>query len=111
MWVQAEVVAMATDVAEFIGAALGLNLLFGVPMLPAGLITCVITFAVLGLRARGCRRFEVAIIALLGFVVAGFLYETLRLGPSVPGFAAWPGARPRTAPARCTWRSGSSAPP
>ena len=84
MWVQGEVVAMATDVAEFIGAALGLNLLFGVPMLSAGLITGLITFAVLGLRARGRRRFEVAIIALLGFVVAGFLYETLRLGPSVP---------------------------
>ena len=71
---------MATDVAEFIGAALGLNLLFGVPMLPAGLIT----FAVLGLRARGRRRFELAIIALLGLVTAGFLYEALRLGPSVP---------------------------
>jgi manganese transport protein len=85
MWVQGEVVAMATDVAEFIGAALGLNLLFGVPMLPAGLITGLITFAVLSLQARGRRRFEVAIIALLGFVVAGFLYETLRLGPSVPG--------------------------
>ncbi|HJZ07957.1 MAG TPA: Nramp family divalent metal transporter [Trebonia sp.] len=85
MWLQGEVIAMATDVAEFIGAALGLNLLFGVPMLPAGLITGLITFAVLGLRARGRRRFEVAIIALLGFVVAGFLYETLRLGPSVPG--------------------------
>jgi manganese transport protein len=84
MWVQGEVVAMATDVAEFIGAALGLNLLFGVPMLPAGLITGLITFAVLGLRARGRRRFELAIIALLGFVTAGFLYETLRLGPSVP---------------------------
>jgi manganese transport protein len=85
MWVQGEVVAMATDVAEFIGAALGLNLLFGVPMLSAGLITGLITFAVLGLRVRGRRRFEVAIIALLGFVTAGFLYETLRLGPSVPG--------------------------
>jgi manganese transport protein len=85
MWVQGEVVAMATDVAEFIGAALGLNLLFGVPMLSAGLITGLITFAVLGLRTRGRRRFELAIIALLGFVVAGFLYETLRLGPSVPG--------------------------
>jgi manganese transport protein len=84
MWIQGEVMAMATDVAEFIGAALGLNLLFGVPMLPAGLITGLITFAVLGLRARGRRRFEQAIIALLGFVVAGFLYETCRLGPSVP---------------------------
>src|ERR1700744_4418906 len=85
MWVQGEVVAMATDVAEFIGAALGLNLLFGVPMLPAGLITGLITFAVLGLRARGRRRFELAIMALLGFVIAGFLYEALRIGPSVPG--------------------------
>jgi manganese transport protein len=85
MWAQGEMMAMATDVAEFLGAALGLNLLFGVPMLPAGLITGLITFAVLGLRARGRRRFEVAIIALLGLVVAGFLYETLRLGPSVPG--------------------------
>jgi manganese transport protein len=85
MWLQGEVVAMATDVAEFIGAALGLNLLFGVPMLPAGLITGAITFVVLGLRARGRRRFELAIVALLGFVIGGFLYETLRLGPSVPG--------------------------
>jgi len=85
MWVQGEVVAIATDVAEFIGAALGLNLLFGMPMLPAGLITGLITFTVLGLKARGRRRFELAIIALLGLVVAGFLYETLRLGPSVPG--------------------------
>jgi manganese transport protein len=84
MWVQGEVIAMATDVAEFIGAALGLNLLFGVPMLPAGLITGLITFAVLGLKARGRRRFELAIIALLGFITTGFLYEALRLGPSVP---------------------------
>jgi manganese transport protein len=84
LWVQGEVMAMATDVAEFVGAALGLNLLFGVPMLPAGLITGLITFAVLGLRARGRRRFELAIIALLGLVTAGFMYETLKLGPSVP---------------------------
>jgi manganese transport protein len=83
MWVQGEVIAMATDVAEFIGAALGLNLLFGVPMLPAGLITGLITFAILGLRARGRRSFELAIIALLGLVTAGFLYEALKLGPSV----------------------------
>src|SRR5262249_7107111 len=42
MWAQAEVMAMSTDIAEFLGAALGLNLLFGVPMLAAGLITGVI---------------------------------------------------------------------
>jgi manganese transport protein len=85
MWVQAEVMAMATDIAEFVGAALGLNLLFGIALLPAGLITCVITFGISRLQARGYRPFELAIAALLGLIVAGFLYETLRIGPSVPG--------------------------
>ena len=83
LWVQAEVMAMATDIAEFLGAALGLNLLFGVPLLPAGAITGVIAFAMLGLQSRGYRRFELAITALLGIVLAGFLYETLKIGPSV----------------------------
>ena len=84
MWAQAEVMAMATDIAEFVGAALGLNLLFGIALLPAGLITCVITFAILRLQALGYRPFELAIAALLGLIVAGFLYETLRIGPSAP---------------------------
>ena len=81
MWVQAELMAMSTDIAEFLGAALGLNLLFGVPLLPAGLITAVIAFAILELQTRGFRKFELAITALLGIVFAGFLYETLRIGP------------------------------
>jgi manganese transport protein len=83
MWVQAEIMAMSTDIAEFLGAALGLNLLFGVPLLPAGLMTGVIAFAILELQTRGFRRFELAITALLGIILAGFLYETLRIGPSV----------------------------
>jgi manganese transport protein len=82
MWLQAEVVAMSTDIAEFLGAAIGLNLLFGVPLLPAGLITGLIAFAILGLQTRGYRRFELAIAALLGIIFGGFLYETLRIGPS-----------------------------
>ncbi len=82
LWVQAELMAMATDVAEFLGAALGLNLLFGVPLLAAGAITGVIAFALLALQSRGYRRFELAITALLGLVFAGFVYETLRIGPS-----------------------------
>ncbi|MGH2877771.1 MAG: Nramp family divalent metal transporter [Solirubrobacteraceae bacterium] len=82
LWLQAEVMAMATDVAEFLGAAIGLNLLFGVPLLVAGLITGVIAFGILGLQRRGFRRFELAIAALLGVVFAGFLYETLKIGPS-----------------------------
>ena len=83
LWVQAEVMAMATDVAEFLGAAIGLNLLFGVPLLVAGLLTGLIAFSILELQRRGFRRFELAITALLGIVFAGFLYETLNVGPSV----------------------------
>ncbi len=82
MWVQAEVMAMATDIAEFLGAALGLNLLFGVPLFAAGLMTGAIAFALLELQTRGFRRFELAVTALLGVILLGFLYETLRIGPS-----------------------------
>ncbi len=82
MWVQAEVMAMATDIAEFLGAALGLNLLFNVPLLPAGIITGAIAFAMLELQSRGFRRFELAITALLGIIFLGLLYETLKIGPS-----------------------------
>src|SRR5437016_7534682 len=85
MWVQAEIMAMSTDIAEFLGAALGLNLLFGVPLLPAGLITGAIAFALHWLQTRGFRPFELAITALLGIIFAGFLYETLRIGPSTKG--------------------------
>ncbi len=87
LWIQAELMAMATDVAEFIGAAVGLNLLFGVPLLPAGLITGVIAFALLELQRHGFRRFELAITAFLGLILLGFLYETLKIGPSADGAA------------------------
>jgi len=80
LWVQAELVAMATDLAEFVGAAIALNLLFGIPLFPAGLITAVVAFAVLGLQRRGHRRFEVVIAGMLGVVMLGFLYDTLRIG-------------------------------
>ncbi len=82
LWIQAEIMAMSTDVAEFLGAAIGLNLLFGVPLLVAGVITGVIAFAILELQRHGYRRFELAIAALLGVVFAGFLYETIHIGPS-----------------------------
>jgi manganese transport protein len=87
LWVQAEIVAMATDIAEFLGAALGLNLLFHVPLVPAGVITGVIAFAILELQRHGFRRFELAITALLGIIFLGFLYETLKIGPSASGVA------------------------
>jgi manganese transport protein len=87
LWIQAEAMAMATDVAEFIGAALGLNLLFGVPLLPAGFMTGAIAFALLELQRHGFRRFELAIAALLGLILLGFLYETVRIEPSASGAA------------------------
>ena len=95
LWVQAELIAMATDLAEFVGAAIALNLLFGVPMFHAGLITAIIAFAILALQSRGYRRFELAIIGFLGVIILGFLYDTLRIGFDsgdaargfIPGFA------------------------
>jgi manganese transport protein len=80
LWLQAEVVAMATDLAEFVGASVGLNLVFGLPLLPAALITAVIAFVILNLEQRGYRKFELAIIALLGFVAAGFIYVFFAVG-------------------------------
>ena len=87
LWIQAEAMAMATDIAEFLGAALGLNLLFHVPLLPAGFITGAIAFALLELQRQGFRRFELAITALLGLILFGFLYETVKIGPSASGAA------------------------
>jgi manganese transport protein len=74
LWLQAEVVAMATDLAEFVGAAIGLNLVFGVPLFVAGLITAAVAFVILALQQRGYRRFELAVIALLALIGLGFLY-------------------------------------
>jgi len=87
MWVQAEIISMSTDIAEFLGAALGLNLLFHVPLLPAGVITGFIAFGILELRRHGVRSFELAITALLGIIFLGFLYETLKIGPSASASA------------------------
>src|SRR3990172_3128475 len=66
MWVLMELVAMATDLAEFLGAALGFNLLFGMPLFAAGLLTGVTTFAILALERRGFRPLEAVIGALVG---------------------------------------------
>jgi manganese transport protein len=79
LWVQAEVVAIATDLAEFVGAAVALNLLFGVPPFIAGLMTAVVAFALLALQTRGYRKFELAIAALLGIVMLGFAYDLLQV--------------------------------
>jgi manganese transport protein len=95
LWLQAEVVAMACDLAEIVGAALGLNLLFGIPLFPAGLIAGAGTFTLLALQRRGFRRLEAAITVLVGVVVVAFAYELMDASPDgsevarhlfVPGF-------------------------
>ena len=87
LWLQAELIAMATDLAEFVGAAIGLNLLFGVPLLAAGLITAAVAFGILALEQRGYRKFELAIAALLGIVFLGFVYDLAVVGGSPSGIA------------------------
>ena len=87
LWLQAETIAMATDLAEFVGAAIALNLLFGVPLLAAGAITAIASFAVLGLEASGRRRFERAMMFFLAVITLGFLYDTLRIGIDIGGAA------------------------
>jgi manganese transport protein len=95
LWVQAELVAMATDIAEVVGAALGLHLLFGTPLFLAGLIAGAGAFAILGLQQLGFRRLEAGITALVGVVVGSFVIELFHAKPDggevakhlfVPGF-------------------------
>jgi manganese transport protein len=96
LWLQAELVAMATDIAEVVGAALGLNLLFGIPLFPAGIIAGAGAFAILALQQMGFRRLEAGISVLVGVVVASFVFELFDASPEaseigkhlfVPGFA------------------------
>jgi manganese transport protein len=96
LWVQAEIVAMACDVAEVVGAALGLNLLFGIPLFPAALIAGAGAFAILGLQQMGFRRLEAGIAVLAGVVLVSFGLEIFWAKPSakdvgshlfVPGFS------------------------
>lgn len=77
MWGVSEVVAMATDLAEFLGAALGFNLLFGIPLFPAGLLTAVATFLILGLQRYGFRPLEAVITVLVGVIAGCYLIETI----------------------------------
>ncbi len=81
MWVVMEIVAMATDLAEFLGAAVGFYLLFGIPLLPAGIITAVATFLILGLERYGFRPLEAVITSLVGIIALSYLFETILVKP------------------------------
>jgi manganese transport protein len=88
MWVQAELVAIATDLAEVIGGAIALHLLFGIPLFTGGVITGIVAFALLGLQTRGYRPFELAIAGLFGVILLGFLSTLLRVDIAADDAAA-----------------------
>ncbi|MFZ0532621.1 MAG: Nramp family divalent metal transporter [Anaerolineales bacterium] len=77
MWILMEIVAMATDLAEFLGAALGFYLLLGIPLWIAGFITAIITFVILGLERYGFRPLEAVITAMIGVISISYLIETI----------------------------------
>jgi len=82
LWLQAEAVAMATDLAEFVGAALGLHLVFGLSMWVSGILTGLAAFTILGLQVWGFRRLEATITAFVAVIVFAFGLTLLRSHPS-----------------------------
>ena len=87
MWIGSEIAAMATDLAESLGAAIGLSLLFGVPLLPGLLITFAITYAALLMQSRGFRPIEMLIAAFIGIIVVCYVIELFIAPPNWHLFA------------------------
>jgi manganese transport protein len=81
LWVQAELIAMATDLAEFLGAALGFHLLLGVPLFPAALLTAVAAFVILGLQRFGYRPLEAVIATIVLVIGACYVAELFYAHP------------------------------
>ncbi|PRX99832.1 Nramp family divalent metal transporter [Allonocardiopsis opalescens] len=89
LWLQAEVVAVATDLAELIGGAAALQLLFGVPLVVGGVITGAVSWAVLLLQQyRGQRAFEAVVAGMLGVIAVGFAYSAVAARPELEPFTA-----------------------
>ncbi|MEV5885342.1 Nramp family divalent metal transporter [Streptomyces sp. NPDC052020] len=80
MWIQAELVAMATDLAEVIGGAVALSLLFDLPMAAGGLLVIAASFVILALDARGKRKFEAVVAGCLGVILLGFVWGLAAAG-------------------------------
>ena len=90
--VQAELVAMATDLAEFIGASIAFQLLFNIPLIWGAVITAIVTFSLLTLQKRGFRPMEIAIAGFVGVIAVAYLVQLIR---SRPGIEALGGFIPR----------------
>ncbi len=81
LWIQAEIIAMSTDLAEFLGAALGLNLLFGIPLFSAGILTGIGVFGILALQSHGFRPIEAVISSMVGVILVAFILQVFYAEP------------------------------
>src|SRR6202171_3222501 len=81
LWALSELIAMATDLAEVLGAAVGLELLFGMPLAVAGLLTAGLTFAILGLQRFGFRPLEAVLMSLVGVIAGCYVVEMIWVAP------------------------------
>lgn len=88
LWIVSEVAAMATDLAEFLGASLALNLLFHIPMFVAAVITAIATYAILTMERFGFRPIEIFIGSLLGVIALCYMVETVLSRPDWGAVAA-----------------------
>jgi manganese transport protein len=95
LWLQAEAIAIATDLAEFLGAALGMHLLFGIGLFPAAVVTGVVAFLILGLQRFGFRPLEAVIAGIVIAIGLCYIIELFKADPDlgqvakhavVPGF-------------------------
>ena len=82
-WIQAEIIAMATDLAEFIGAAIGFKLILGISLLQGAVLTGIATFLILMLQRRGQKPLEKVIGGLLLFVAAAYIVELIFSQPNL----------------------------
>jgi manganese transport protein len=83
LWIQAEVIAMATDLAEFLGAAIGFNLLLGTSLAVSTVLTGIVAFALLSLQSYGFRPFEAAIATIVGVIGLCYLVEMIYARPDL----------------------------
>jgi manganese transport protein len=83
LWLQAEVIAMATDLAEFLGAAIGFNLLLGTSLAVSTVLTGIVAFALLSLQSYGFRPFEAAIATIVGVIGLCYVIEMLYARPDL----------------------------
>jgi len=81
LWVLSELIAIATDLAEVLGAAIGLQLLFGMPLAVAGVLTAGLTFAILGLQRFGFRPLEAVLMSLVGVIAVCYVVEMVWAAP------------------------------